>query len=63
MEMVAELAGKKVTVHSLIGDVERQDVGVLEAAQGHWVKLRKTTNEVIYFSIFNVRIIKPFDSA
>jgi hypothetical protein len=55
-----ELIGKKVTIHSqIIGGMEKQDVGVLESFDGLVLRLRKD-NEVLYFVIHAVRMIKPF---
>jgi ferredoxin-fold anticodon binding domain-containing protein len=61
MELLSEIKGKKVTVHSLQGETERQDVGVLEDVQGQWLKLRKSNSEVLFFCIYHLRLIKPFD--
>jgi len=61
MDLLAELIGKKVTVHSIQGDAERQDVGTLEAVQGNWLRLRKSGNEVLFFGVVHIRLVKPFD--
>lgn len=55
-----DLIGKKVTVCSTRGDQEQQDVGTLEAFDGTILKLRKSEKEVMYFSIYMVRLVKPF---
>jgi hypothetical protein len=62
MQLLNELVGRKVTVHSLQGDTERQDIGVLEATDGMWLRVRKADNEVLYFCSYHLRLIKPFDS-
>ncbi|MEZ0327039.1 MAG: hypothetical protein ACAH95_14155 [Fimbriimonas sp.] len=62
MELLRELVGRKVTVFSLQGGSERQDVGVLEAIDTTWFRLRKAETEVMYFSVYQVRLIKPFDA-
>ena len=57
-----ELIGKKVVVYSDSANGERQDIGVLESADQLWLKLRKAANELMYFCLYNVRLVKPFDS-
>jgi hypothetical protein len=54
-----DLIGKKVTVHSHLGGMEKQDVGILEAFDGTVLRLKKET-EILYFVIYSVRLIKPF---
>ena len=54
-----ELIGKKVTVSSLVGPVEKYDIGVIESFDGTILKLKKET-ETVYFVIHSVRMIKPF---
>ncbi len=61
MEIVSELAGRKVTVFTEQGEQERQDVGTLERVEGNWIKMRKDSGEVLYFSALKTRLIKPFD--
>jgi hypothetical protein len=63
MDLLRELVGRKVTVFSLQGGgSERQDVGMLEAMDATWLRLRKGETEVMYFSLYQVRLIKPFDA-
>ncbi len=63
MDLLRELVGRKVTVFSLQGGgSERQDVGMLEAADSVWLRLRKGESEVMYFTVHQIRLIKPFDS-
>ncbi len=63
MDLLRELVGRKVTVFSLLGGgAERQDVGMLEAIDPGWLRLRKAETELMYFSVHQVRLIKPFDS-
>jgi hypothetical protein len=63
MELLAPLIGKKITLYSVQGETERSDVGTLEAAEGHWVRMRKSDGELLFFAIERIRLIKPFDSA
>jgi hypothetical protein len=58
---MGELIGKKVVVFSDSSNGERQDIGVLEAAEGPWLKLHKGTEETLYFCLYNVRVVKPFE--
>jgi len=61
MQLLSELVGRKVTVFSKQGETERQDVGTLEAAEGHWFKLRKAESDVMYFCVYQIRLLKPFE--
>jgi len=58
--VLQDLIGKKVSVYSNQPGAERQDVGVLEAADSQWLRIRKSDTEVLYFSVVLVRLIKPF---
>ena len=58
--VLQELMGKKVSVYSNQPGGERQDVGILEAVDGIWIKIKKTETESAYFSAYQVRMIKPF---
>lgn len=60
MGLIQELIGKKVTVYSALGDSERSDVGILQGAEGDWLKLHKETGETLYFQVTRVRMVKPF---
>jgi hypothetical protein len=60
MQLLTPLIGKKVTVFSSQGETERQDIGILEAAEGHFLVLKKT-DEKMYFTVSRIRLIKPFD--
>ena len=62
MQLINDLVGRKITVHSIQGETERQDVGMLEATDGMWLKLRKSETEVLIFTINHIRLIKPFDA-
>lgn len=55
------LIGKKVIIYSDSASGERQDVGVLESAEGIWLCLKKNTNETLYFCVHHVRVVKLFD--
>ncbi len=58
--VVSELLGQQVEVRSLRGQSECVDAGVLEATDERWIKLRKD-DEVLYFPIANVRLVKPVE--
>lgn len=60
MELLADLIGKKVTLYTEMGSVERQEIGILTEAKGHWVKVTKENDEHIYFSVYLIRSIKQF---
>ena len=60
--VIQELIGKKVSVYSNQPGAERQDVGILEAVDGGWVKVRKSETETVYFNVALIRLIKPFYS-
>lgn len=61
MQLINDLVGRKVTVFSL-SDVEKQDVGMLEAFDGAWLKLRKAETEVLIINVMRIRQVKPFDA-
>ncbi len=61
MNIISVLQGKKVTVHSNIGDNDKQDVGFLEAFDPQWIRIRKQDGETLFFSLANIRMVKPFD--
>jgi len=60
--IILEFAGKKVTVHSNLPTNEKQDVGIVEGFDGHWLKIRKSETEVLFFSIHQVRMVKLFNT-
>lgn len=60
MELLAELVGKKVTLLTEMGNVERQEIGILVEAKGHWVKVTKDNNEPVYYSVYLIRSIRQF---
>ncbi len=60
MELLADLIGKKVTLLTEMGDVERQEIGVLEDAKGHWVRVAKDNGEHVYYSVYLIRSIRQF---
>jgi hypothetical protein len=60
MDLIQQLVGKKVTVYSAQGETERQDIGILEAAEGVWLKMHKENGEVLYFHLARIRVVKPF---
>jgi hypothetical protein len=55
-----ELVGQKVTIHSESAGAERQDVGILEAFDGTILKLKTERGTLMFFSIYWVRLVKPF---
>lgn len=61
MSLISVLIGRKVTVYSNLGDTEKQDVGIVEAAETDWIRIRKADGETLFFTVFNVRMIKPFE--
>ncbi len=60
MQLINELVGQKVTIYSEQGEAERQDIGLLETSDAVWLRLRKADNEVLYFCIHRIRMIKAF---
>ena len=49
-----------MTIHSESAGTERQDVGFLEAFDGTILKLKTERGTLMYFSIYWVRLVKPF---
>jgi hypothetical protein len=60
MELLTELIGKKVALLTEMGATERQEIGILQEAKGHWVKVEKDNNEIVYYSVYLIRQIKQF---
>lgn len=60
MELLKGLIGKKVTVFSETAGGERQDVGMLDAVDLPFFKVTKADGDELYFTIHQVRLIKPF---
>lgn len=60
MSLIAELVGKKVTVFSEQAGGERQDVGTLTAVDLPFLKLLKADGDEMYFSVYMIRLVKPF---
>jgi hypothetical protein len=58
-----ELIGRKIIVYSEGGSGERQDIGTLESIDERWLKLKKHETEVLYFALYNIRMVKQFDQA
>jgi hypothetical protein len=56
-----ELIGRKVTVYSVNGAGEGRDIGILESVDGPWLRIRKSDGEVLFFSAYQIRLVKPFD--
>jgi hypothetical protein len=61
MNLISVLIGKKVTIYSNMGGTEKQDVGVLEAVESEWIRLRKADGETLFFTVYSLRQIKPFE--
>ena len=62
MSVLQEQVGKKVSVYSNQPGAERQDVGILESVDDTWVKIRKSETEIIYFCVYQIRLVKTFYS-
>lgn len=58
--LIQEMVGKKVQVFSIHGAGEHQVVGTLEAFDGVWAKVKKSESEVLFFSVYQIRLIKNF---
>ena len=56
-----DLIGKKVTVYSVSGAADARDIGVLEAVDGPWLRLKKADGETLFFCAYQIRLVKPFD--
>ena len=61
MSSITSLTGKKVTVYSRLGETEKQDVGILEGVEHEWLILRKADGETMFFTLYNLRMVKPFE--
>ena len=60
MELLQSLVGKKVTVFSATPSGERQDVGTLDAVELPFFKVTKADGDELFFTVYQVRLIKPF---
>ncbi|MDX2064903.1 MAG: hypothetical protein SFX74_04080 [Fimbriimonadaceae bacterium] len=61
MDLLKPLIGRKVTVYTVLGGgTERQEVGVLEAAQDGWLQIRKG-EDLMFYSTSSIRLVKPFE--
>jgi hypothetical protein len=58
-DMLKELVGRRVAIWSG-GSQGYKDEGTVEKADGIWIRLREK-NEVKYFSVHGVRLIKVLD--
>ena len=61
MSLLNDLVGKKVIVCSVGAGVEKQDVGMLEAHDSQFVKLKKSETETLFFGVQSIRFIKTFE--
>lgn len=59
-DLVKEMVGKKVQVYSVHGGGESQVVGTLEAVDDQWLKVRKSESELMFFSVYQIRMVKNF---
>jgi hypothetical protein len=57
-EVLKELVGRRVEVWSQSATDVWTDIGVLEAGDDSWVRIRTDGGEVMCFPVFNVRYIK-----
>jgi len=58
--LLNELMGKKVYVHSNAGGTEKAEIGVLEAFDGTFLRVRKGEAEVVFYNLQLVRLVKQF---
>lgn len=56
-EALSLLVGRRVEVRSNSGDDDHYDIGTLEAFDHPWLRVR-VGNDVLCFSIYNVRLVK-----
>ena len=57
--LLEELIGQRVKVWTEFAKAEHTDEGTLEGFDGVCLKLGKDNGETLYFSLFNVRLVKP----
>jgi hypothetical protein len=58
-DVLEELLGKNVEVWTLKGDTHYAVIGILEAFDDQWIKLRQGHGSSLYLSVANTRLIKP----
>jgi hypothetical protein len=58
-ELIQGLIGQEVRVWSVAASQSYADDGVLIACDGAWLCLRNGANELLYFPIHNIRLLKP----
>ena len=58
-DVLKELVGKQVEVHSMGAEALYRDSGRLVSYDERWVVIEKVPGEMLYLSIVNVRLIKP----
>ena len=58
-EMLRDLVGQKAKVWSQAGTQLYTDEGTLQGFDYPWLRLRKDDGEVLCFSIYHVRLLKP----
>ncbi|HEY3280979.1 MAG TPA: hypothetical protein VGN26_01785 [Armatimonadota bacterium] len=57
--LIDELVGIKIEIWTTGGQNDFHDQGVLEAADGDWLRLTKTDGSLLYFPIHQIRLLKP----
>jgi len=57
-EALKDLIGEEVTVWSNSGDTYYTDTGTLEAYDHPWVRIRRSNEELLCFSAYNIRLLK-----
>lgn len=57
-ELLKDLVGTRVQVWSGVGDSEHSDLGLLEACNERWCRLRESEDVVLCFPIANIRLVK-----
>lgn len=59
MPLLNSLVGQKVMIFTGGGAQDFKDTGMLDAFDDHWVRLRDDKAKHLYFSITQIRLIKP----
>jgi hypothetical protein len=54
-----ELVGQDVMVYSNLPGSSARDKGTLEGCDALWLRLRKDSGEMLYFCLYNVRLVAP----
>ena len=59
--VIMDLLGVKVSVRSILGNGDAEDIGILEEYDHPWVRLRTTDREVLCFPVHNIRLVKNLE--